>query len=99
MSWPDSKAQRKIRNAENRACTCPHCGHNNFTMSNQEITAKLVAKMQKLDIIELTNFVFEMNRSLADYADTLVSAGLDALEARMSESEFIRFCGQLEAAL
>lgn len=68
-------------------------------MSNQEITAKLVAKMQKLDIIELTNFVFEMNRSLADYADTLVSAGLDALEARMSESEFIRFCGQLEAAL
>ncbi|MCX6602523.1 MAG: hypothetical protein NTV52_02900 [Acidobacteria bacterium] len=71
----------------------------NTTMSNQEITAKLVAKMQKLDIIELANFVFEMNRNLADYADTLVSAGLDALEARMSESEFIRFCGQLEAAL
>ena len=27
-----SKPQRKIRNAENRACVCPQCGHNDRTM-------------------------------------------------------------------
>jgi len=28
-----SKSQIKIRNAENRACKCPQCGHNNSTMN------------------------------------------------------------------
>ena len=32
----DSKPQIKIRNAENGACTCPHCGHNSSVMSTSE---------------------------------------------------------------
>ena len=29
--------QRKIRNAENSSCTCPHCGHNDSTMNLNEL--------------------------------------------------------------
>ncbi len=37
-----SKAQRKIRNAENRACTSPQCGHNGSTMTHAQYAAAII---------------------------------------------------------
>lgn len=38
----DSTLQIKIRNAENRACAYPHCGHNNNTMTHAQYAAAII---------------------------------------------------------
>lgn len=50
-----SKPQRKIRNAENRACYCPQCGHTSRVMSNSEQMKLIRWMMGKARLEKHTN--------------------------------------------
>lgn len=61
----------------------------------QALKAKMVEKAKTLTVAELKTEAGKMSQCFEDYADHVLMALLDALESKVSEQEFVEFCGKL----
>lgn len=67
-------------------------------MKTNEAQNKIEAKLAGLGIIELSNLLIEAAKDLSDAAGLVLEIGMNVMESKMSQEDFVKFCGQLEAA-
>lgn len=57
----------------------------------------LLTKFDEMTVAEIKAVIRELWNDFRDGADTVIESGLSALESRLPEAEFVRFCELLEA--
>lgn len=64
-------------------------------MSNQAIKAKMIATARQLSAEQIEAELVKLADNMEAWADHLYTAMLDTLESKVSEKEFIEFCGSI----
>ena len=61
------------------------------------MTNKLAAKLSTMSIDQIIEVVTLMFNNMSDEAEIILEHGLAALEAKMAEADFVKFCDKLSA--
>lgn len=63
----------------------------------EPMTNELANKLSKMSLEEVADIAARMNADSRDEAGIVLEAALEVLEAKISETDFIRFCNKLSA--
>ena len=73
------------------SCACVSIGY------IDHMTNKLAAKLSTMSIDQIIEVVTLMFNNMSDEAEIILEHGLAALESKMAEADFVKFCDKLSA--
>lgn len=76
---------------------CLHCGHLTHIKQPHHTMNEIIKRLASLEIPQLGEIAARMFDDTTDEGGIVLDAALAALESKMSEADFVRFCEKLAA--